>query len=175
MLVGMVSAWSPLRGETAVLPMTGGVIDASQALGVMTYHLYRRKGSPLDWDGVRFNQLHDGRLGVQAGFIYITDRFTQLRVPYDDSAKALEHNLAKLAARRVEGVVAMKEEADHMAGQRYPGQFERTSKVFEQTPVYMMVSRQFDQQHPQLVERYWKEMRRYRGSYDYRRYQMSHP
>ncbi len=171
----MVSAYSPLRGETAVFPMAGGVIDASKALGVITYHLYRRKGSPIDWDGVRFTQLQDGRLGVQAGFIYITDRFTQLGVPYDDGAKALEHTLAKLAAGRVEGVVAMKEEADHMVAQRYPGQIERTSKLFEQTPVYMMVSRQFYQQHPQLIERYWQEVRQYRGSYDYRRYQMTHP
>jgi polar amino acid transport system substrate-binding protein len=171
----MASAYSPQRAESAAFPMMGGVIDASKAMGVMTYHVYRRKGSALDWDGRRFKDLKDGRLGVQSGFIYVTDRFTQLGVPYDDGAKALEPTLAKLGAGRVEGVVAMMEEADQLIKLHYGGQMERTSKVFEQTPVYMMVSRQFYSQHPALVERYWQALRNYRATYDYRRYQMDHP
>ncbi|MES2019093.1 MAG: transporter substrate-binding domain-containing protein [Pseudomonadota bacterium] len=171
----MASAYSPQRAETAAFPMVGGVIDASKALGVMTYHVYRRTGSALDWDGARFKQLGAGRLGVQAGFVYITDRFTQIGVPYDDGAKALEPTLAKLAAGRVEGVVGMMEEADSLIAKHYPGQMERTGTVFEQTPIYLMVSRQFYSQNQKLVERYWQALRSYRNSDDYRRYQISHP
>jgi polar amino acid transport system substrate-binding protein len=171
----MASAYSPLRAESAAFPMTEGNIDASRAMGVMTYRVYRRKGSALDWDGVRFIDLKDGRLGVQSGFIYVTDRFRQLGVPYDDGAKALEPTLAKLLAGRLEGVVGMMEEADHLIASNFPGQIERTSKMFEQTPVYMMVSRQFYTAHPQLVERYWQALRDYRGTYDYRRYQLANP
>ncbi len=171
----MVSAYSPQRGETAMFPMAGGVIDASKALGVMTYRVYRRVDSRLGWDGRRFKDLGDKRIGVQAGFIFITERLTQLGVPYDDGAKALDPTLAKLVAGRVEGVVGMMEETDQLIATRYLGQIERTSKVFEQTPVYMMVSRQFYSQHPQLIERYWQAMRNYRATYDYRRYQLSHP
>ena len=171
----MASAYAPQRAETAVFPMTGGAVDASKALGVMTYHVYRRTGSPLDWDGVRFRELGDKRLGVQSGFIYVIERFKQLGANYDDGAKALDANFAKLAAGRVEGVVGMMEEADQLIVSQYPGQIERTRKVFEQTPVYLMVSRQFYAQHPQLVERYWQAMRTYRSSYAYRRYQLSNP
>jgi polar amino acid transport system substrate-binding protein len=171
----MASAYSPARAETAVFPMQAGAIDASKAMGVMTYHLYRRTGSGLDWDGARFRDLGSGRLGIQAGFIFITDRFTQLGVPYDDGAKALEPTLAKLAAGRVEGVVGMKEEADALVAAQYRGQIERTGKLFEQTPVYLMVSRQFYSQNPKLVERLWQQMRVYRGTADYRRYQLAHP
>jgi polar amino acid transport system substrate-binding protein len=171
----MASAYSPQRAETAAFPMVGGAIDASKALGVMTYHVYRRKGSALDWDGRRFKELKEGRLGVQSGFIYITDRFRQLGVPFDDGAKALEPTLAKLAAGRVDGVVGMMEEADSLIAAHYPGQMERAGKVFDQTPVYMMVSRQFYSQNPQLVERYWLALRNYRSTYDYRRYQLDHP
>ncbi len=171
----MVSAYSPQRAETAVFPMAGAAIDASKALGVMTYSVYRRVDSRLGWDGRRFKDLGDRRIGVQAGFIFITDRLTQLGVPYDDGAKALDPTLAKLVAGRVEGVVGMMEEADQLIATRYPGQIERTSKVFEQTPVYMMVSRQFYSRHPQLIERYWQAMRSYRSTYDYRRYQISQP
>lgn len=171
----MASAYSPQRAETAVFPTNGGAIDASKALGVMTYHVYRRAGSTLDWDGARFQQLGEGRIGVQSGFIFLTDRLTQLGVPYDDGAKALEPTLAKLAAGRLEGAVGMMEEADRLIARRYRGQIERGNKVFEQTPVYLMVSRQFYSQNPDLVERYWKALRDYRGTYDYRRYQLNNP
>ena len=171
----MASAYSSQRTEIAVFPMVGGAIDASKALGVMTYYLYRRTGSMLDWDGRRFTDLGAGRLGVQSGFVYVTERFTQIGVPYDDGAKALEATLAKLAAGRVEGVVGMMEEADQLIAKRYPGQMERTGTLFEQTPVYLMVSHQFYNQNPKLVERYWQALRIYRTSEDYRRYQLSHP
>lgn len=171
----MASAYAPQREDIAVFPKAEGSIDASMALGVMTYYVYRRKDSPLDWDGRRFTQLGDKKIGVQSGFVFITDRLQQLNVRYDDGAKALDPTMAKLAAGRVAGVVGMMEEADRLIARRYRGQMERTSRVFEQTPVYLMVSRQFYGQHPQLVERYWAAMRDYRTSLDYRRYQMRHP
>lgn len=171
----MASAYSPQRAETAVFPMVGGSIDASKALGVMTYYIYRRTGTQIDWDGRRFKDLGSGRLGVQSGFIFLIDRLTQLGVAYDDGAKALEPTLSKLAAGRVEGVVGMMEEADQLIATRFPGQMERTGKVFEQTPVYLMVSRQFYEQNPKLTERFWQVLRNYRLTDDYRRYQITHP
>lgn len=172
---GMAGAYSPQRAEHAVFPMARGEVDASKALGVITFRVYRRTGSALDWDGHRFRELGDKRLGVQAGFTYVTDRFAQLGVRYDDGAKALEPTFAKLAAGRVEGVVAMMEEADALVARRYPGQVERTSKVFGQTPVYLLVSRQYYRSNQKLVERYWEALRSYRASYEYRRYQLDHP
>lgn len=171
----MATAYSPQRAETAAFPMVGGMIDASKAMGIMTYYVYRRTGSELDWDGRRFTDLGAGRMGVQSGFIFLTDRLTQLGVPYDDGAKSLEPTLAKLAAGRVEGVVGMMEEADQLIASRFPGQMERTGKVFEQTAVYLMFSRQFYAQNPKLVERYWQALRNVRLSDDYRRYQLKHP
>ena len=171
----MVSAYSPQRTDIAVFPMADGEIDASMALGVMTYHVYRMKGAQADWDGSRFSGLADKKIGVQSGFIYVIERLQQLGMSYDDGAKALEPNLAKLAAGRLDAVVGMMEEADRLIARSYPGQIERTGKVFEQTPVYLMVSRQFHARHPQLAERYWEAIRQYRGSVGYRRYQLAHP
>lgn len=171
----MASAYAPQRTDIAVFPMAGGKIDASMAMGVMNYYVYRRKGSSVDWDGRRFSGLGDKKVGVQSGFIYVIERLQQLGVSYDDGAKALEPNLAKLAAGRLDAVVGMMEEADRAIARNYPGQVERTGKVFEQTPVYLMVSRQFHARHPQLVERYWEAIRQYRGSADYRRYQLANP
>lgn len=171
----MASAYSPQRAEIAAFPMAGGVVDASKAMGVMTYYVYRRTGSALDWDGRRFKELGERKLGVQSGFLYVTERLKQLGVPFDDGAKALDSTFSKLVAGRVEGVVGMMEESDQLILSRYPGQLERTSKVFDQTPVYLMVSRQFYNRHPKFVERYWRAVRVYRGTEDYRRYQINHP
>jgi polar amino acid transport system substrate-binding protein len=172
---GMASAYTPVRGETASFPMANGKIDASRAMGVMTYQVYRRSGSALEWDGKRFNQLGNGKIGVQSGFLYITERLVQLGVPYDDGAKGLDTMLSKLAAGRVDGVIGMREETDRLIAASYRGQMERSAKVFDQTPVYMMVSRQFYARHPALVERYWQAIRAYRSTDDYRHYQLTHP
>lgn len=47
----MATAWSPQRSESGAFPMAGNTIDASMATGVMTYRIYRRTGSTLNWDG----------------------------------------------------------------------------------------------------------------------------
>ncbi|NRR29390.1 hypothetical protein HSX11_04245 [Oxalobacteraceae bacterium] len=172
---GMAAAYSPQRAEHAVFPMEGGAVDENKALGVMNYYIYRRAGSPLSWDGKRLIELGAGRLGVESGFIYVIDRLKELGVPYDDGAKALEPNLGKLISGRVDGVVGMMEEADRLIASRFAGQIERSGKPFEQTPVYLMVSRQFYQQHPKLVERYWQALRNYRATPDYRQYQLNNP
>lgn len=172
---GMVGAYSPERAEYAVFPTTGNGLDEKKAMAVPRYFLYRRKGAQLDWDGQRLTGLDEGRIGVESGFVFIIERLRKLGVAYDDGSKALDSNVAKLAAGRLDGVIAMELEADQLVAARYEGRIERAGKPFEQTPLYLMVSRQFHAQHGRFADRYWHALAEYRNTADYRQYQQAHP
>lgn len=172
---GMVSAYAPERAEYAIFPMAGGEIDDSKSLGTVRYYVYRRAGSSVGWDGQRFIELGDGRIGVESGFVFIIDRLKQLGVAYDDGSKSLEPNLSKLVAGRVDSVIGMDVEAERLIASRYAGKIERSLKPFELTPLYLMVSRQFHAQYPRFSERYWKVIQEVRVGADYRQYQLKNP
>lgn len=172
---GMVGAWSAERAEYAMFPMAGAGPDEKRAMATPRYFLYRRKGTQLDWDGQRFTGLGEGRLGVESGFIFITERLQQLGTPYDDGSKSLEPNVVKLLAGRIDGVIAMETEADQLIAARYEGKLEKVGKPFEQTPLYLMLSRQFHAQYGRFAGRYWQALAEYRNTADYRHYQQAHP
>lgn len=172
---GMAGAWSPERAEYAIFPMTGAEPDERKALATPRYFLYRRKGATVEWDGQRFTGLGEGRIGVESGFIFLIERLQRLNVRFDDGSKALEPNVAKLLVGRLDGVIGMEIEADQLVAARYEGKVERSAKAFEQTPLYLMVSRQFYAQYGKFMERYWQAMAEYRQTADYRQYQQAHP
>jgi polar amino acid transport system substrate-binding protein len=171
----MMGAYSPERAEYAVFPMAGGQADESKSLATPRYYVYRRKGTPLRWDGQRMTGQGDGKIGVESGFTFIIERLQQLQLAYDDGSKSLELNFAKLAAGRLEGVIAMEAEAEKLIARRYAGQLERSAKPFEQTPLYLMLSRSFQARHPDFPARLWQALQDQRSSADYRHYQRSHP
>ena len=93
----------------------------------------------------------------------------------DDGSKSLEPNLGKLTAGRLDGVIAMELEAEPLIATRFEGRLERAGKPFEQTPLYLMLSRQFHTQYGRFADRYWQALADYRGTADYRQYQQAHP
>ena len=172
---GMMGAYSVERAEFAVFPMAGAQVDESMSLATPRYYAYRRKGTPLYWDGRRMAGLGGGTIGVESGFSFIIERLQQLHLPYDDGSKALELNFSKLAAGRLAGVIAMEAEAEALIARRYAGQLERSGKPFEQTPLYLMFSRPFHARYPAFSARLWQALQDHRASPAYRQYQQSHP
>ena len=173
---GMFGAYSPERAEYAVFPMQGAEPDERKSVATPRYFVYRRKGAPLTWDGQRFGGLGqgEGRIGVESGFAFLIEQLQRLQVRYDDGAKSLEPNLSKLAAGRLDGVIGMEIEADKLIASRYADKLERLARPFEQTPLYLMFSRQFHAQYPGFSVRYWQALQDYRGTPDYRQYQQTH-
>jgi polar amino acid transport system substrate-binding protein len=172
---GMIAAFSSERAQFAVFPMAGSEADDGKALGVVRYFPYRRSGSALEWDGKRFNELGNGVIGVESGFILITDRLRLLDVRYDDGGKSLEQNMGKLLLARFDGVIAMDLEADKLIAAKFAGKVERAGKAFEQSALHLMLSRQFMAQYPKLADAYWQAIADYRESNDYRSYQQKNP
>jgi polar amino acid transport system substrate-binding protein len=172
---GMIAAYSAERAQFAGFPMAGSDADDSRALGVVRYYTYRRSGSALEWDGKRFAELGTGVIGVESGFILITDRLRLLEVRFDEGGKSLEQNMAKLVLARFDGVIAMDLEADKLIAARFAGKVERAGKLFEHSALHLMLSRQFVAQYPKLADAYWQAIADYRASSDYRSYQQKNP
>lgn len=172
---GMVGGFAAERARFAVFPMAGNGPEVSKALGAVRFYVYRRKGAPLEWDGQDLQALGDGTIGVESAFVFVTDRLRELNVPFDDGGKTLEQNFGKLMAGRVAGVVGMDIEASRLIQLRHAGKIEKAGKLFDLTPMYLMLSQQFHAKHPDLAERYWDTIEELRNGADYRKYQLEHP
>ena len=171
----MVAAFAPERVSIGVFPMVGDSPDVTRSFGAVRYFAYRRHGTTVEWNGQRFEGLGQGSVGVESAFVFVTDRLRALRVDFDDGGKTLEQNMGKLAAGRVDVVIAMDLEADRLVASRYPGRIERAGKPFDITPMYLMLSKSFYSREPQLAQRLWRAMETVRNSEDYKRYQQRHP
>ncbi|MYN08960.1 substrate-binding periplasmic protein [Pseudoduganella aquatica] len=172
---GMIGGYTPERAGIAVFPMAGMLPDADKAVATPRYYTYRKKGAPLQWDGVRFSGLGEGRIGVESGFTVIIEQLQRLQVRYDDNAKSLGPNFGKLAAGRLEGVIAMEAEAEQLIARSYAGLLERAGRPFDETPLYLMLSRPFHARHPAYAARLWQTLQDHRASVGYRQYQQTHP
>jgi polar amino acid transport system substrate-binding protein len=172
---GMIAAFAQDRAEIAVFPMAGGVPDESKALAVVRYLVFRRAGARVDWDGQRFTGQEDVLVGVESGFAYVIGKLKQLGIRHDDGAKSLEQNLEKLALGRVDAVVAMDIEANKLITDRYAGRIEPLAKSFDESALFLMVSKQFYVRYPQFTEAYWQAIKEYRGTADYRQYRLRNP
>jgi polar amino acid transport system substrate-binding protein len=172
---GMIATYLPERVESGAFPMRDAVVDESKALGTVSFVVYRRSGTRVDWDGQRFSDLRDGMVGVESGFVGVIDKLTRLGVRVDEGAKSLEQNLIKLVAGRVDAVVAMDLEADKLMMKRFAGKIEPVARPFDATVLYLMVSKSFQARYPQFMESYWQAIKDYRDSPDYRAYQSRNP
>lgn len=170
----MIGAFTQERLATAVFPMAGGAPDVTKSFGAVRYYPYRRIDDSVRWDGQRFHGL-EGSVGVESAFVFVTDRLRELGVTYDDGAKTLEQNMDKLRADRVDVVIGMDLEADRLVASRHAGRIERAGGAFDLSPMYLMLSRQFHAQQPELAQRLWLAVQEARNSPAYKRYQQDHP
>lgn len=171
----MIGGYSTERAVTGAFPMAGSEPDETKALGMVRYLVYRRAGTPLEWDGKRFAELGSGVVGVESAFALIIDRLRQLEVRFDDGSKSLEQNFAKLALARFDAVVAMDLEAERLIAAKYAGKIERAGKPFEQSALYLMLSHAYLAQNPRLAEGLWQAIAEQRASSAYRAYQQRTP
>jgi polar amino acid transport system substrate-binding protein len=173
---GMIATYQNERMEAGAFPMTrSGEVDESKALGVVRFLVYRRTGTAVEWDGRRFSGVRDNRVGVESGFVAVVEKLRQLGMATDDGAKSLEQNLIKLDTGRVDAFVAMDLETSRLVAGRFAGRIEALEKPFDETVLYLMISKAFQARHPEVTDAYWQAIKVYRNSAEYRQYQQSNP
>lgn len=146
----------PDRAATVAYPMKNARLDRSRRIGSSVYVVYRRAGSPIEWDGKRFSGIEGQAVGINAGFA-ARDELARLGVPVEE-ADSTSSNMRKLAAGRIAAyVVHAAIGDDYLARTAQPG-IEKLAVPFLEKDYYVVVNRAFVAEHPDLVERLWDHL-----------------
>ncbi len=152
------------RLEYSVYPMVNGKLDVDKRMTTESYHLYRLKGSKISWDGKTFTNL-DGKIGVQTGFS-IADFLTSMGIPVDSGANSAETNLRMLVRGRFNGVALQTQEGDSLLTGEF-SEVERVNPALVEKPYFLVFSRQFFADHPDIANQIWAAIAKIRESADY--------
>ncbi len=141
--------------DYVVYPARLGVPDPSRATVRARVMLFRRSGTAIGWNGVRFEGLSGPAL-VAAGGVAMNLALTAAHARVDQSGRSLQVNFARMLAGR--GDIAAGFEEEGMRLLRLP---EFAGKVdvlpvplFEQA-YFMVVTKPYYAQHGPAVERMW--------------------
>lgn len=157
---GVVAAsFRPERMRIGVYPMRDGAPDADHSLMRNQYLLYRRKDDPqVQWDGQTLQV--NGLIGVQTGYS-IANTLRKLgamirqnqRLPGLLLDDLLEGHLRAVALTAGEGQRLL---ADNPV---YAQHLEALPVPLEKKDFYLVLSRQFQRQHPELTEQLWQHLK----------------
>lgn len=146
----------PDRAASVMYPMRNGRLDRTRRVGSSTYVVYRRAGSAVQWDGRRFSGLNDGAVGINAGFS-ARDELARMNLTVEE-AETTASNMGKLAAGRIAAyVVHAAIGDDYLARIPSPG-IEKLAVPFLLKDYYVVLSRKFTADHPDLAERLWDRL-----------------
>lgn len=162
------SSFSVERMAIGHYPMRDGKADVQRRMLDESYHLYRLRGSAVDWDGQRLQGL-EGAIGAQAGFS-IVQQLREQGLPVDDATKVPEAILGKLRLQRVGAAALQTQQGDHLLrlDPLLGAAIERVGPPLVSKPYYLMLSRQLVARDAQLAERIWDAVARVREGAAYR-------
>lgn len=142
------------RLKIGVYPMKEGKPDADRQIMSSSYFLYKRKVSPLQWDGENFSYL-SGPIGIILGYAIGAD-LERMGVQIEETDSQL-NNLRKLSSADVAGIADLEKLTD-LQIRLHPEEFKDIVKVFpplRSKPYYLMLSKKFVKENPQLSEDIW--------------------
>jgi len=149
------ASFSPERQEFAHYPLRDGQLDEDRRMLTESYHLYRRKGAAVLWDG---QNLRSGErpVGAQAGFSIVP--WLQAKgVKVDDGTRQAEAVLTKLVRERVDAAALQTQQAEHLIRKRpeWAALIERLEPPLVAKPYYLVLSRALVARDAALAERLW--------------------
>lgn len=152
----LIGVFSPERLAWLAYPMHDGQPQAEQGVGRIQVVMFRRVGTRVEWDGQKLVGLGDQPLGLRFGFAY-GDRLEGLGVKLDDHAMSNEQLIAKLVKGRV-GAILLTDEALPQIARLPPGQIEALPRLYDTLTLYLIVTRDFEQRHTELVQKLWANL-----------------
>lgn len=170
---GVYAAALPVIGNQSFLPdyafpMDRLGIDASRELARVSHVVVRRVGSEADWDGDHFSHL-GGAILYPAGIVVVREALAALGVPGDDGSALEEQTLRKLLARKGDLAVIQSGVAQELlALAPFRDKLEILPQPLLARPSYLAFNRAFHDADRPYVEAIWLEIRRLRGSPEWR-------
>ncbi len=156
------------RAEYARFPMRDGKVDERRAMQYDSYTLYRQRGTHVTWEDGHFHNLA-GPVGVQPGHS-ITEIVRAAGAKTDDSAKSATDNLKKVAAGRLPAAALATIKADHALSLDIDLalRVEKDAKPMAESYKYLMFSKKFSADHPEIPEKLWNSLVAVRGTSEYK-------
>ncbi|MFC0169445.1 hypothetical protein ACFFKC_15275 [Pseudoduganella danionis] len=150
-------------------PWAGEAEVPARAIAVVSFGVYRKRGTVAGWNGQAFEHLTTPVL-VNSGLVAVTDRLQQMRVAYDDGARDTESNLRKLHIGRAEVAVLLDLAAqEQIHAQGLSAEVERMAQPYARQNMYFAFSSAYYAQHRQLAEQFWFALDAEMAQADFRR------
>ncbi len=148
-----IFSFKPERQKFGVFPMIGGTPDSERRLAVLSYVLYKSRGSDLDWDGKSFKNLR-GAIGANAGYSIVGDlRKNNVTI---EEAKSTSNNFAKLRNARIIGVADQEVVADAYLRKNDFHDVDKVPLPITTKDYFMIFSHKFSNEHPDIRDKIWQ-------------------
>jgi len=154
-------SYSRERTLNGVYPEIKGVPDGRRRIATLSYYIYKKKGSPLNWDGNSFSGIDKSdirnSIGANTGYSVVHD-LKNMGVHVDDGSRTTQQNFLKLQSGRISGFAHQDLVADNYLLLNKITDIEKISKPFIQKHYYLMISSQYYSKKRQTAERLWSEI-----------------
>jgi len=151
------------RLEYGVYPSLAGRADESRRSYSNSYHLYVHRSSDYRWDPENIDKQGLG-IAAPLGFSIVDDLRAQDGKILEFAS--LQRCLTLLLQQRVDAVASLGAAADAIIAQDidYQRSIVRLDPPLKSKNYYLMLSKQFVSQHPELADRIWNQIRKVRDS-----------
>lgn len=142
--------------------------DRNRRMSDETYALFVLNGNPegINWDGKTLAKTAKP-VAAQLGYSAV-ELLRKMAIDVDDSDKKPELLLRKLQMHNVSAAVLNTREATRLLkNPAFSGKITRLEPPLLSREAYLLFSHQFEQEHPNLVERFWDEIAKVRESASY--------
>jgi polar amino acid transport system substrate-binding protein len=139
----------------AVYPMKNDTPDPALRLAALTYRIYVRNDSPLQWDGQKFSQLN-GPIGVNAGYS-VAQEISKLGATVDEATGTI-NNIKKLQMGRIAAYVMQDLPADAMIEEMEVIDVRKLTIPISTKDYYLPFSKDFYAKYPDIANSLWKEI-----------------
>jgi polar amino acid transport system substrate-binding protein len=162
------ASFKPERMLLGVYPMKNGESDQGKQIATFSYILYKRRDSPLGWDGISLTDIN-GPIGVIMGYS-IADDLRTMGAKISEAYTPFQ-NMKMLSIGRIAGVADLEESGDAVLKQYSEefGNIVKMSPPLKQKCYYLMLSHKFVKENPELAPAIWNETEKIRKSETYKK------
>jgi len=146
-------SFTKARLDVGTYPWKNGAVDDTRRLTTMSYHFYKLKGSPFSWDGTKVSGLN-GKIGTPLAFSIEGDlKSMGLNIL---SAREIQVNFSNLLRNKVDAIALQSVTGDyHLSTKSGLSSVEKVQPELKNKAYYLMLSKQFYEQNPELSEQIW--------------------
>ncbi len=139
--------------------------DAKLRMHYARYFLVRRKGSDIEWDGSKFNNV-DGKIAFQLGYS-VGDMLRAQKVEVDESNDSAYNVGRKVLAGRVAAAAMMDSDVSALMRSPLAKGLEVVDVPLTEKPYYLILSNTLVKAQPELAERIWRGIAEVRDGKEY--------